>query len=388
MKIALISHLFPTEIHPFSGKFIKDQFTILNDEPGVEAHLIVPTPYSIPFTKRRRKNYSNLLVNNKAERIRYLSFPRKRFPKLISASLSRAIADHLREQNYDVINIHWIYPDALCIPELKKIGFKVVLTVHGSDWYQSKDSRVLNKLFEDILQSVDRVLFSGPKLKEDMESHFPFLSPKSEIIYNMVDENLYNVPDLLEKEFYKKELNWDADKIHTLTVANIRHEKGIDLLLKSIGTEKRFENTHFHIIGSSGPKSYMSEIHSLLENNPFENITLHEPVPPKQLISFYKAADYFIQPSRREGFSVAILEAMACGLPVVSTDVGGNRFLVDEETGLLIKNRTSKCIRDELLKMNKLYKSYGRNAIHNKVISKYGRVAFKNRLLNNYAEVL
>lgn len=388
MKIALISHLFPTELHPFSGKFIKDQLTMLNNEPGIEADLIVPTPFSIPFTKRRRKNHSNLLIESKANRVHYLSFPRKKFPKLISASLSKTIGNYFKNQIYDVINVHWIYPDALCIPELKQMGFKTVLTVHGSDWYQSKNNRTLSKMFEGVLQHVDKVLYSGPKLKEDMESHFPFLSRKSEIIYNMVDEDLYDVPALEEKESAKKELNWDTDKTHSLTVANIRHEKGIDLFLKSINAEIGLKNTHFHIIGAAGPESYMTEIHSLLKANSLDNITLHQPVLPSQLIKYYHAADFFTQPSRREGFSVAILEAMACGLPVICTDVGGNQFLIDEKTGLLIKNGTSGKLRNGLLEMNEQYKSYDRNVIHSKVASKYGREAFKKRLLANYTEIL
>ncbi|MCP9291594.1 glycosyltransferase family 4 protein [Gracilimonas sediminicola] len=388
MKIALISHLFPTELHPFSGKFIKDQLTMLNSEPGIEADLIVPTPFSIPFTKRKRKNHSDLLVNCEANRLRYLSFPRKRFPTLISASLSKAVGNYFKNQTYDVINVHWIYPDALCIPELKQLGFKTVLTVHGSDWYQSKNNRTLSKLFGEVLHHVDRVLYSGPKLKEDMESHFPFLSRKSEIVYNMVDEHLYDVPAVEEKDSAKKELNWDTEKTHSLTVANIRHEKGIDLLLKSINEEMGLKNTHFHIIGAAGPESYMTEIHSLLKANSFDNITIHQPVLPGQLIKYYHAADFFTQPSRREGFSVAILEAMACGLPVICTDVGGNRFLIDDQTGLLIKNGTSGKLSDELRKMAEQYKSYDRNVIHSKVTSKYGREAFKKRLLDNFTEVL
>ncbi|MEX2362576.1 MAG: glycosyltransferase family 4 protein, partial [Balneolaceae bacterium] len=215
--------------------------TLLNSDENIQADIVVPTPYSIPFTTREKKNKSSLLADDfKNNRLKYLSFPKKKFPATISRSLSRNIQRYFHDKKYDVIHVHWLYPDALCIPALKKMGFKCVLTIHGSDWYQNTDNLVLMDIFEKVLDSTDRVLYSGPLLKRDVERVFPWLSKKSALIYNYVDTNIYTKPTYLEKEKAIEKLGWNPQKINVLTVANIRHEKGIDLLLDAVAETEQF----------------------------------------------------------------------------------------------------------------------------------------------------
>src|SRR5690554_612819 len=144
MKIALISHLFPTDLYPFHGKFIKDQLLLLNSDADIEADLVVPTPYSFPFTSRNLRSTSALLADEfKNTRISYLSFPRKKFPRIIQNSVSKAVENEFRDKKYDVIHVHWVYPDGMAIPKLKAMGFKCVLTIHGSDWEKSCQNPLL-----------------------------------------------------------------------------------------------------------------------------------------------------------------------------------------------------------------------------------------------------
>ena len=234
MKIALISHLFPTELNPFHGKFIKDQLELFKNISDLDLELFVPTPLSLPLTKRYKRNNSPLLTSLNAKRIKYLSFPNKQFSRLISRSISSRVVNALEHKNTDIIHVHWLYPDGLCIPSLKKMGHRTVLTIHGSDWYQSRQDPVLAKLLSTVLSHTDQVLYSGPKLKEDIEHIYPELASKSDVIYNMVNEALYKIPDDSQKKKSIKELGWDASKRNALTVASIREEKGVDLLVEAI----------------------------------------------------------------------------------------------------------------------------------------------------------
>lgn len=388
MKIALISHLFPTELHPHLGKFVQDQLLLLESASEVEIELVVPTPYSIPFTSRSKRNQAALVGNHQGKRLRYLSFPKKRFPKIISGSLSKSIEKHFQNKSFDLVHVHWLYPDALCIPKLKEMGMKCVLTIHGSDWYQTKKDPCLIKIFAEVLDKTDKVLYSGPKLKEDIERSFPQLEEKSEVIYNFVDETKYLSVSKSEKEVQKKALGLDTNKLHALTVANIRHEKGIDILVNAIKDSEELKDVQFHIIGAPGELEYAQKIKRIIEAASFQNIEIHKPVSPSELVTYYQATDLFVQPSRREGFSVAVLEAMACGLPVVCTDVGGNHLLINEHTGRMVHSSFDQNLEKEIITLSNDLENYHSERIRELVLSRYGSKAFQDRLLTIYEHLI
>ncbi len=388
MKIALISHLYPTKLYPHQGKFIQDQYNLLADNGNNEVELIVPTPFALPCTKRWKANHSSLLSDqSRSFRVRYLSFPGRRFPKVIKRNLSKNVLSFLFRKRFDIVHVHWAYPDGLIIPELKKAGLRSVLTVHGSDWYQTKDSGELSGLIEESFSSTDRVLYSGPKLKKDIEARFPELSKKSDIIYNMVDTKSYSPLSFDDKKMVRKKLNWEPSKKHALTVANIRHEKGLDLLIETISKNKELADIQFHIVGNPENTEYSDSVIRLIEDNPFNNIDLIPAVPPTELIKYYQAVDFYILPSRREGFNVSILEAVACGLPLVCTDVGGNAEVIDKGAGI-ITHGLKNADPSDILKMAEAHSDYNPEKLNELITVNYGKSAFLKRLLTNYKGAL
>lgn len=385
MKIALISHLFPTELNPFHGKFIKDQLELFKNTSDFDLELLVPTPISLPLTERYKRNNCPLLTSLNAKRVKYLSFPNKQFPKLISRSISSKIVNALEHKNTDIIHVHWLYPDGLCIPSLKEMGHKTVLTIHGSDWYQSRQDPVLVKLLSSVLSHTDKVLYSGPKLKDDIEHIYPELASKSDVIYNMVNEALYKVPDDSQKKKSVKELGWDASKRNALTVASIREEKGVDLLVKAIRSNRKFEDINFHIVGSNRGDAFSDAFfHSISDA---KNIFYHPPVSPVQLVEYYQAADFFILPSRREGFNVSILEAMSCGIPVICTNVGGNKEIITDQTGIIAQDISPESLQSAILNFLSKAEKFNPVSIHNKVEQRFGTQSFLKKLLDTYSSL-
>lgn len=388
MKIALISHLYPTKLFPHQGKFIQDQFEFLKDDPGNEVDLIVPTPYTIPFTGRWKASKSELLCYpDQSFRVRYLSFPKRRFPGVIQRSLSKQMLSSLQKKQYDIVHVHWAYPDGLVLPDLKKSGFKTVLTIHGSDWYQTKDTPVLSDLIEESFRASDRVLYSGPKLKQDIEKRFPELRLKSDIIYNMVDTDVYKPASEAEKISLRKKLNWEPSKKHALTVANIRHEKGLDVLIHTVSENKELTDTQFHIVGNKENTEYSDSVIKSIEDNPFNNVELIPAVSPKELIKYYQAADFYILPSRREGFNVSILEAVACGLPLVCTNVGGNAEVINKGAGIITHDLENADASD-IIEMAESYSDYNPKNLNELIKVSYGKSAFLKRLITNYKNAL
>lgn len=321
MKIALISHLYPTKLHPHQGKFIQDQFDLLNEDLKIEVELIVPTPFSIFFTKRWYSNHSKLLCQNASGfRLNYLSLPQKRFPSIIQRSLSRRLSTFLSKKKYDLLHIHWLYPDGLSIPALKKKGFRIILTLHGSDWYKTKVESKLLKLLYSSLECSDKITVPSLQIKKDILDIYPQFEEKIVVLYNFVDSEVYKPVTKNKKIQCKKELGWDTSKLNALTVANMRPEKGLDLMIKSVSNNPSLRKINFHIVSSPENSTYSKKVMNLISK--VNNIQISPLMKPSELVKYFQASDIYISPSRRESFGLAMTESAFVGVPIISTDTG------------------------------------------------------------------
>jgi glycosyltransferase involved in cell wall biosynthesis len=121
------------------------------------------------------------------------------------------------------------------------------------------------------------------------------------------------------------------------TVANIRKVKGIDTLLETADIVRRkFSSVMFAIVGSSNEPRHFRELQRFIKDRGLEsNVRFLGPL--EDVFPFLKLADVFCLLSRSEGFSNALLEAMACRLPCVVTRLGGNaEAIADGENGFLV----------------------------------------------------
>ncbi|RLF10023.1 MAG: hypothetical protein DRJ69_03675 [Thermoprotei archaeon] len=110
-------------------------------------------------------------------------------------------------------------------------------------------------------------------------------------------------------------------------VGRLSREKGVDLLVEAF---RELPHVHLLLIGG-GPEE--ARIKALTKG--LSNVHLLGPLPRRRALAYVKGSDLLVQPSRREGLSTAVLEAMAMGVPVVATPVGGNAELIQEGvTGL------------------------------------------------------
>ena len=129
------------------------------------------------------------------------------------------------------------------------------------------------------------------------------------------------------------------------TVGNIRRVKGHDVFIKAAASiVSRFPNVSFSIAGGVLEPAYFAELQELVRDLGLSN-HLHFAGGITNLREYLSAADIFVLPSRSEGFSNAIVEAMAASLPVVATDVGGNAEAVqDGVSGFIVPSEDPKAL--------------------------------------------
>ena len=146
-------------------------------------------------------------------------------------------------------------------------------------------------------------------------------------VYNGLDLSAWNTPSTSESN----------DSSVVTTVGNIRRVKGHDIFIKAAASVlQQFPGARFSIAGDVLEPDYFAELQALVNNLKLTG-HFHFTGGISNLRDHLANANVFVLPSRSEGFSNAIVEAMAASLPIVATDVGGNAEAVkDGVTGFIV----------------------------------------------------
>jgi glycosyltransferase involved in cell wall biosynthesis len=157
-------------------------------------------------------------------------------------------------------------------------------------------------------------------------------------------QTIYNGIDLAHWDATSKPSKRPGEFV-VATVGNIRRVKGHDVFIKAAASiVLQFPNVSFSIAGDVLEPGYFAELQELARDLGLSN-HLHFAGGITNLQEYLSAADIFVLPSRSEGFSNAIVEAMAASLPVVATDVGGNAEAVqDGVSGLIVSSEDSNAL--------------------------------------------
>ena len=220
-------------------------------------------------------------------------------------------------QPYDVVHAHNI-PSALAMRS--SWAKKKILTLHG---VYSEQLEVLHRWFpRAVAKRAERVALSWA-------DELTVVSMDAAKHYRKKGFHVHYIPNAIDfSELPSQGLKLYDNQV--IYVGRLSKEKGVDLLLKAF---KETPQYHLLIVGG-GPK----EAELRRASRRLSNIHVIGPKPRKLALKLIKGSDLLVQPSRREGLSTAVLEAMAMGVPVVATNVGGNAELIKHQTtGLLIE---------------------------------------------------
>ena len=158
---------------------------------------------------------------------------------------------------------------------------------------------------------------------------------KIEVIYNGVDLERFK-PIAGARTIVRRKLGIAEDSIVAVTVRRLVYKNGIDTLLESAAISIQKNPKLVYLVIGKGPD--FDDVKSRITQLGIgKNFILAGFVSDEDLSSFYNASDFFILPSKSgEGLPLVALEAMACGLPVIATDVGGIKEVIFEGFGRII----------------------------------------------------
>lgn len=149
-------------------------------------------------------------------------------------------------------------------------------------------------------------------------------------------QTVYNGLDLADWDFVSQ-APFSRDRLLVTSIGNIRHVKGHDIFIQAAAAiATRFPHVDFSIAGGVLAPAYFEELQALVRDLDLGS-RFHFVGSITDLQQHLSAADIFVLPSRSEGFSNAIVEAMAASLPVIVTNVGGNAEAVQNGvTGIVV----------------------------------------------------
>ena len=246
-------------------------------------------------------------------------------------SYLRTLLRVARQQNVDVIAAH-LYGSAV-YSSLAGIlsGIPVVSILHGqSDVPQN--ARLASIKAAIVRRGSRKVVFVSDNLRTDLSARLRLPASRCAVIPNGVDTTLFQPG---RDRSVRQELGLTDDTILIGAIGNVRKPKAYDVLLKAAERVTRgTDRYHFVIAGdTSGPLG--AELLTLRNQLGLEKrvsfLGLRADVP-----TVLRNLDIFALSSRTEGFSIACIEAMACGVPVVSTRSGGPEQILDERCGILV----------------------------------------------------
>ncbi|MHB1024885.1 MAG: glycosyltransferase [Desulfobacteria bacterium] len=184
----------------------------------------------------------------------------------------------------------------------------------------------------------DVILVNSDAVRQDVERTERHWQGKFRKIHNGVAPIEPWAPD--EIMAFRRREGIPADALVALCVSNFYPYKGHEELVEAAARiVPMFRNVIFLLVGrdSGTMEATRARVRERAIEGSFRFLGSRTDVP-----DLLRASDLFVHPSREEGFSNAILEAMAAGLPVVACDVGGNpEAVVDGETGCLVPPRTA-----------------------------------------------
>lgn len=380
LKILIIASWYKDEKSPMTGSFIEEQAQMLSNR-GHEVVILHAFLKGTFFnTLNERDDQIERYYENGIQIVKLgvaPVFPKARhfsYQKLCIKSFNTL--NKLNIQNFDLIHSHAMFMGGIVGEYLaNKWNIPFFHTEHTSGFifdqnqYTKRDKVFIKK----VIAASERTIFVSTFALSQFESWIGS-SSKLVVLPNVVSPVFFNSP--IE--------SLDFEKIKVCMICNLKKVKNVELSIHSIA-KINSDNVELSIFGEGPQKKHLeSLIQSLNLGN---QVRLYTSLDRSEVVEVIQENHLLISTSIVETFGLTVAEAQALGKPVVVTDSGGVRDIVDNDTGIIC-NSNAEEIAKAIVWVKNNYNTFSSNVIRAKTKVKFGQEEIYSRLILYYKEAL
>jgi teichuronic acid biosynthesis glycosyltransferase TuaC len=354
MKILTFTTLYPDASRPAHGIFVENRLRRLISHGKVQSRVVAPVPW-FPgksaawgsYAKYARVPTFEVRHGIEIEHPRYPLIPKVGMtvaPWLMAVALKRRISKVIEQgYDFDVIDAHYFYPDGVAAIILgKSLGKPVVITARGTDINLISEYCLPRRMIQWAARRAAGLITVCQALKDRL-TQLGIDDKKIMVLRNGVDLELFKPS--LDRTAVGCRLA--AGEKMLLSVGALVPLKGHDLVIRALASLPGYKL----FIAGEGPGhedlQQLAASLSLTERVVFLGRVGHEELP-----RYYGAANALVLASSREGWPNVLLEALACGTPVVATSIGGiPEIITKPEAGVLVRERTADAVAAGLIEL-------------------------------------
>ncbi len=388
-RLLILSENFPNAAFPYLG--IWAQRMTLASRGVVEPRVIAPVPWVPPGAPGRWRDYRRTPRRREIGGVA-VHHTRILHPVLHSLHASRArlawpavrrAADRLhREQPFDLIHAHFIFPDGVLAVRLgRRYGVPVITTEHAHwpPWMEAFPAvrRQVLKALPGIarLTAVSGATAAGVR-------EVAGEAARVDVLPNVVDEETFTL----------RPGGPPAEPGLLLFVGNVRRTKGLDVLVRALALLGGRPDLRLEVAGDHLFPAYRREeqaVRALVAGLGLEaQVSFLGPIPPAEVARRMQRCALVVLPSRRESFGAVLVEALACGTPVVATRCGGPEDIVTDEVGRLVEPDQAEALAGAIDDVLGGLETFTPADLRAHALSRFGVAAARERLARLYGGVL
>ncbi len=354
-RVLVFSTLFPNAAQPNHGVFVENRLRHTLDLGDLEAQVVAPVPF-FPFRHSMFGRYATFAKVPSRESRHGTDIWHPRFaviPKvgatfapglLYAAALAQVRRLMQQGMAFDVIDAHYFYPDGVAAARLgRTLGLPVVITGRGTDLTLIPESPGPRAQIQWAAAQASAMI----TVCEDLRLRLVELGAEEArtiVLRNGVDLSLFKTGD---REAMRAKLGVKGFTL--VSVGGLIPRKGHELVIESLVHSPDCSL----LIAGGGPMR--SELEATAARcGVTDRVRFLGELPHAELPDLYGAADVMVLASSREGWANVLLEAMACGTPVLASNVNGTSEVVQApEAGLLLADRSAASIADALAQLRR-----------------------------------
>jgi len=394
LGVLVVSRLYPRPTDPVLGIFVEEEARELARHCRVK--VVSPVPWFPPIKLFPRwYGYSQLRIEEtrgglEIFRPRTIMLPHNLLFPLLGFSfyftLRSCVRQIARGFSIDLIHAHTAYPDGFAAVMLgRALDRPTIITLHGGDVTLYFRRYFGRKLGLWAVSHADAVIAVSSSLRSTVVDDFGAEGANIEIIPNGVDVTRFAPVSRREAE---KPLGLQAEVRRILYVGAITQRKGMDYLLRGFAAllPESQEPVQLILVGEG---DYEHQVRLLArELGIAAHVVFVGKRPNDEIPLWMNASDLLVLPSLGEGFGVVLIEAMACGKPVVATACGGPEEIVTPQTGILVPPADERALAQALLDVLRDADRFRPPVIRQSALDNYAYDRIAQRILNLYGRAL